>query len=386
MPIRFVCHSCGRQLNAPDNLAGRKAKCPSCNTIVPIPAAMPVKVAPPAVKERTPPKRRQPEPEEQITHLEEVPDEPPQRITRKAKVPDEAEPVEEVVAAKPARKPKRKKRRRPRERAEQTIPTWLLWLISVGGFVLLAGIIALPAIYKGYGALVLVYSVIIAVMVPISTVILIISMYISSALGGGIDFGEARTTIPKAAGLLLVVNSISLLPFGRILALPIWWGGLMALFRLDWWETRMLVFVNWCLNFLAQMAVFAVLMGVMHGVSHLSSITPRLQQAPATAEEKAIEAIEELGGECSTDDEDDDSPVVSVTLADKPATDAILAQLKSFPKLRSLDLSRTQITDAGLVHLKGLKQLQTLTLTGTKVTNAGVADLQAALPRVRIVR
>jgi hypothetical protein len=345
-----------------------------------------VKVAPPAVTERKLPKRREPEPEGRITHLEEVPDEPAQRVRRKAKASDEAEPVEEVVAAKPAKRPKRIKRKRPRERSEQTTPAWLLWLISVGGFALLAGLIALPAIYKGYGALVLLYSVIIIVMVPISTVILVASMYISSALGGGIDFGEARTTIPKAAGLLLVVNSISLLPFGRFLAAPIWWGGLMALFRLDWWETRMLVFVNWALNFGAQMAVFAVLTAVFMGASHLGSITPRGQQAAVSAEEKAIEAIEELGGECSSGDDEEDDSVVSVTLADKPATDAILAQLKSFPKLRSLDLSRTQITDAGLVHLKKLNQLQTLTLTGTKVTNAGVTDLQAALPRVRIVR
>jgi hypothetical protein len=50
------------------------------------------------------------------------------------------------------------------------------------------------------------------------------------------------------------------------------------------------------------------------------------------------------------------------------------------------NLRATQITDAGLVHLKKLKQLETLTLTGARVTDAGVADLQAALPRVRIVR
>ena len=189
-------------------------------------------------------------------------------------MPDEAEPVEDVVAAKPAKKPKRKKRRHPRERSEQTTPTWILWLVSVGGFALLAGLIVLPAIYKGYGALVLLYSVIMAVMIPISTVILIVSMFISSWLGGG----------------------------------------------------------------------------------------------------------------CSTENDEDDGPIVSVTLAGTQATDADLARLKSFPKLRSLNLSGTPITDAGLVHLKKLNQLVTLTLTGTRVTNAGVADLQAALPRVKIVR
>lgn len=243
MPIRVVCHSCGRQLNAPDNLTGRKAKCPSCQTILPIPAAETVDVAPPEAKERKLPHRRQPKPEERITHEPEARDEP--------------EPVEVVEVGRTPRKPKRKKNRPQPKRSEQQSPAWVLWLLSFGGCAALAGGIAFPAIYNGHGAEVLVYSIVLAIMIPISTIILILSMFVSSWLGGGIDFGEAHIVIPKAFGLLFVVNLIGLaVPFGGWASLPIWVVGLMFLFNLDMWETRTLVVVNWALNYLGRMAVF----------------------------------------------------------------------------------------------------------------------------------
>lgn len=385
MSIQVRCHSCRRPLNAPDNLAGRKAKCPDCRTVLPIPSAVPVNVATPLPKERKHPKRK--EPEIRITRLEEVPDKPDVRITRLEEVPDEVELVVEVVAAEDVKKPKRKKRKRPSKEPEQKTSAWLLWLISIGGFIFLTGSIAGGAIYKGHGAELLIYSVIMAVMIPVSTVILILSMFISSWLGGGIEFGEARIVIPKAAGLLFIVNLIGLLPLGGYLAAPIWLFGLMYLFGLDLWETRILMAVNWGFNFLVRMAVFAAILaafsheGLRLNLGHRSG-----QPAAASAEAEAINAIDDLGGDCSTDNDEDDGPIVIVTLAGTRATDADLARLKSFPKLRMLDLSATQITDAGLTHLKKLKQLETLTLTGTRVTDGGIADLQAALPRVRIVR
>jgi hypothetical protein len=371
MPIRVVCRSCGRQLNAPDNVTGRKAKCPNCRAVLTIPAAEPVEVAPPAPKERKLPKNPPPESEE--------------RIAREPEVRDEAEEVVEV--ARVAKKPKRKKRKRPAKRVNQELPTWAVWLISVGGFILIAGSIALGAIIKGHGTLVLVYSVIMAVMIPISTVILIASMFISSWLGGGIEFGEAHVVIPKAIGLLLVVNTISLLPLGGFIAAPIWLFGLMFLFGLDLWETRILMVVNWGLNFFARMAVFGVVLAIFsHGDRDFSPNHRSGQQGAASEEAEAIHRVVDVGGDCSTENDDEDGPIVSVTLAGTRATDADLDRLKSFPKLRRLDLRATRITDAGLVHLKKLSQLETLTLTGTRVTNAGIADLQAALPRVRIVR
>jgi hypothetical protein len=44
------------------------------------------------------------------------------------------------------------------------------------------------------------------------------------------------------------------------------------------------------------------------------------------------------------------------------------------------------VTDAGLVHLKGLTKLEKLVLSGTMVTDAGAKDLQAALPKCKIIK
>jgi hypothetical protein len=38
MPIDVTCGACGRAINAPDKLAGKKVKCPQCATIVAVPA------------------------------------------------------------------------------------------------------------------------------------------------------------------------------------------------------------------------------------------------------------------------------------------------------------------------------------------------------------
>jgi len=52
--------------------------------------------------------------------------------------------------------------------------------------------------------------------------------------------------------------------------------------------------------------------------------------------------------------------------------------------LQFLNLSETQVTDAGLVHLKSLKGLTYLGLLRTGVTAEGVADLQSAIPDVKV--
>ena len=41
MPITFNC-PCGKTLRVPDAHAGRRAKCPACNAVVPIPAPEPL--------------------------------------------------------------------------------------------------------------------------------------------------------------------------------------------------------------------------------------------------------------------------------------------------------------------------------------------------------
>jgi uncharacterized protein YxjI len=39
MPIRIICPSCASRLNAPEAFAGRKIKCPTCQTVVSVPKA-----------------------------------------------------------------------------------------------------------------------------------------------------------------------------------------------------------------------------------------------------------------------------------------------------------------------------------------------------------
>lgn len=103
------------------------------------------------------------------------------------------------------------------------------------------------------------YVISFAILLAISVVILIISMFITSALGGGVDFGQVHVVLAKAIPLLIVVSLLELVPFGIVLSIPIWWIGLMVLFRLDFWEVRTLVFINWGLNALAHFALLSAL-------------------------------------------------------------------------------------------------------------------------------
>jgi hypothetical protein len=43
------------------------------------------------------------------------------------------------------------------------------------------------------------------------------------------------------------------------LALPVWWFGLMILFRIDFWEVRTLVVINWLLNLVVNLLLHSAL-------------------------------------------------------------------------------------------------------------------------------
>jgi hypothetical protein len=393
MPIAFSCPSCGSRLKVPDSLAGRKAKCSQCGGVVAVSAAAPPVVRP---RPKTNPVRR-PTPEEV------EPEERPRR---------EPEDRDEDEVPRKERRPKKKKKKRLAKRAERGSSIWPWWVGGLTGCLVVALVAILLAVRAGHAAEVIGYGLMLAVLLPISTVILIFSMIISSHLSGGIDFGEIHIVIPKAVALLLLVNLVSLVPFGVILVFPIWLFGLMYLFGLDLWETRFLVAINWLLNLLVKAFMLAALLSALQGGKPEKD---ELDQPPPTSAPGQpagdLEVIEDLGGLVQQANDDDlDSPVVRITLTGRPITDAQLARLQGFPTLRvlelgstqitdaglahlqgltslqALDLSRTRVTDAGLVHLKGLSQLQTLNLTGTKVTANGVKDLQKALPRLRITR
>ena len=73
-------------------------------------------------------------------------------------------------------------------------------------------------------------------------------------------------------------------------------------------------------------------------------------------------------------------------LGNTQITDIGLADLRELTNLEDLSLANTQVSDAGLEYLKPMKRLQKLALGNTRVTDAGVAELQQALPGLRILR
>ncbi len=103
------------------------------------------------------------------------------------------------------------------------------------------------------------------------------------------------------------------------------------------------------------------------------------------AEDKAVKAIEALGGVINRDGPAK-GPIVSINLIGTKTTDADLKILKNFKNLSLLYLGRTQVTDAGLKELKELKGLTVLGLRQTQVTAQGVKDLQDALPKCNIAQ
>jgi hypothetical protein len=97
--------------------------------------------------------------------------------------------------------------------------------------------------------------------VVISIPILILSMILTSNSMGGVEFGSVGSVVAKGALLIIVADLVLLLPWGIIgwaLSLVVWWAGLMLLFRLDFWECRTLVAINWILNLLVRLGLVAI--------------------------------------------------------------------------------------------------------------------------------
>jgi hypothetical protein len=107
-----------------------------------------------------------------------------------------------------------------------------------------------------------------AIMMPVSLVILIASMFIASAIAGGIDFGDARWAIPKGLFLLApicLINVIFSWRLGLLLSIPFWIGGLMLLFGLDVWEAKFMILINVALATVAKILIFLIVIAMLHG-------------------------------------------------------------------------------------------------------------------------
>ena len=107
------------------------------------------------------------------------------------------------------------------------------------------------------------------------------------------------------------------------------------------------------------------------------------KEQPAESEQKAIQAIEAVGGRVLGIAQNDDRLEVDYHLGSSspiegqaPLTDEHLAILEDLPKIVHLHLGRTSVTDQGLSHLEGLPNLTRLNLERTKITDVGLKHLE----------
>ena len=79
--------------------------------------------------------------------------------------------------------------------------------------------------------------------------------------------------------------------------------------------------------------------------------------------------------------------IESVCSEHSDLTDNGMRHLATLPALRHIQLYDSgRITDHGLAALHGLPTLEWIELYGTSVTEDGVAELQRALPRLKVSR
>jgi hypothetical protein len=168
----------------------------------------------------------------------------------RASPPETDDEEEEEPAPRP--RPRRFKRRK-RPRPKSTTPRsyrWVGWVVVSVIYLLAAGGLTIHMIISGHTFELVVHAIEWAILMPVTLVIFFVSMFISSAIAGGIDFGDVKTAIPKALFLLAPVNFINVLLFGWagfFLTLPVMVIGFIILFGLDLWEARFVVLINWIL-------------------------------------------------------------------------------------------------------------------------------------------
>src|SRR6266849_9894517 len=97
-------------------------------------------------------------------------------------------------------------------------------------------------------ALILVLLILFGISLAVSTGILVVSMLITSWWFEGIDFGPVKQVLVKSAVLLVTVTAISLIPYGVLVNIVVWFVGLIVLFRIGFLEALVLTVVNGFLN------------------------------------------------------------------------------------------------------------------------------------------
>ena len=102
---------------------------------------------------------------------------------------------------------------------------------------------------SGYPKLAFFCAIRLAFAVPISTITFTVSLFVSNWFGAGIDLVEFGTLIPKALLLILLASLVGLMPcVGSLVALGVWLIGAVVFFKLEAWEARFLVGINFVLG------------------------------------------------------------------------------------------------------------------------------------------
>ena len=379
------CPSCQSRLSLGNDFRGQRVRCPRCQQVVEVgsgggPSASPVAAATP------PPTRRAPLP-------------PP----REVEPPVAAAPLEDDYGD-PERTRRRKKRRRRkhRERGSRGKPAWIWLVFGAGAFMVILTFIGSIFLATKLDITVDLVAIAIglAIMMPISAVVAFLSMWISSAILGGIDFGPIPLVILKGAAMLFFVNLCYMMPlpmyFGVIFALAVWTCGWMFFFGLEFLEARVLAIISWGLMTIVRLFLLAVLVSlVQHGKldpAHLDPNIAKEREAEAQLEAELLEELDavahfaKLGATILRYDEGDpnEGKVRGLLCSNSQVQDADLAELKKLRKINTIALAGRPITDKGLKHLAEVKTLVIIGLENTKVTDAGIKALRKALPNAWI--
>jgi hypothetical protein len=242
-------------------------------------------------------RRPAPVPEPEVEDAEEVEDSPrpvrcksreaiAARPLRQTPPPDADEEDEEESLPQP--RPRRFKRRQRKKPKSRLPGGWgfVRWIAAAVVYIIVGTTIAVHMVITGHTeeliidaiewvimmpiSLIIMMPISLIMMMPISLIMFVISMFVGSAIAGGIDFGDAKTAIPKAIFMLAPINLFYVLLnwyIASFLSLPFWIFGLILLFGLDVWESWFMIVINWFLNIGANILLILIIVSMMHGMA-----------------------------------------------------------------------------------------------------------------------
>jgi hypothetical protein len=204
-----------------------------------------------------------PLPEPDVEDAKEVEERPPKPARSPSRSRQEAistrpirrnETTEEDEEEEGTPRPRRFKRRKRKGPSKSIIPAgwgFIRWVAVTLVYLMIGTGYSAYMITHDHAGELVVSAIFWGIMMPVSLVIFVASMFIGSAIAGGIDFGDAFVAIPKALFLLAPINFIYVVLPGMIsffVALPFWIAGLILLYGLDVWEAKFIIVINWLLG------------------------------------------------------------------------------------------------------------------------------------------